>query len=53
MGFTSEAACAVVPVAAIVPVLVAGAYLHYGGNTTAAVDFVERSRRGAGGERRD
>ena len=29
MGFTSVAVCGVVPVAAIVPALLAGAYRHY------------------------
>ena len=33
MGITSVSVCGAVPVAAIVPVLLAGAYLHYRGAT--------------------
>ena len=37
MGLTSAAVCGVVPVAAIVPILLPGAYRHYRGITTTVV----------------
>ncbi|CAN0416303.1 unnamed protein product [Laminaria digitata] len=40
MGSTSVAVCGVVPIAAVVPVLLAGAHRHYRGTTTVITHFV-------------